>query len=50
VQGAFLGLGSERTSEEFDDGVAYAVAQEWLIDANLNTLTISRTGFLVGSN
>ena len=50
VQGAFLGLGSERTSEEFDDGVAYAVAQEWLIDANLKTLTISRTGFLVGSN
>jgi hypothetical protein len=23
VQGAFLGLGSEHTSEEFDDGVAY---------------------------
>jgi hypothetical protein len=50
VQSAFLGLGSERTLEEFDDGVAYAAAQEWLIGAHVKTLTISRTGFLVGSN
>jgi hypothetical protein len=50
VQSAFLGLGSERTPEEFSDGVTYAVAQEWVIEVNGDTLKISRTGFVVGSS
>ena len=45
VQSAFLGLGSERTPEEFSDGVTYAVAQEWVIEVNGDTLKISRTGW-----
>lgn len=49
-QSAFLGLGSERTPEEFSDGVTYAVAQEWVIEVNGDTLKISRTGFVVGSS
>ena len=49
VQSAFLGLGSERTPEEFSDGVTYAVAQEWVTEVNGDTLKISRTGFVVGS-
>jgi hypothetical protein len=50
VQSAFLGLGSERTSEEFTAGVTYAVAQEWVIEGNGGMLKISRTGFVVGSS
>ena len=50
VLSAFLGLGRERTPQEFNDGVAYAVAQEWVTEAERDTLRISRTGFLVGSN
>jgi hypothetical protein len=50
VRSAFLGLGSKRTPQEFNDGVAYAVAQEWVTEADHDTLRISRTGFLVGSN
>jgi hypothetical protein len=50
VLSAFLGLGSERTPHEFNDGVAYAVVQEWVTEAERDTLRISRTGFLVGSN
>jgi hypothetical protein len=50
VRSAFLGLGSERTPDEFENGVAYAVAEEWVIEDNGNKLKISRTGFLVGSN
>ena len=45
-----LRLGSERTPEEFSDGVTYAVAQEWVIEVNGDTLKISRTGFVVGSS
>jgi hypothetical protein len=50
VQSAFLGLGSERTPEEFGDGVTYAVAQDWVMEGDGDTLKISRTGFLVGSS
>ena len=49
VKNAFLGLGSERSQQEFDGGVVYAVEQEWLID-DCNKLKLSRTGFVIGSN
>jgi hypothetical protein len=47
VQSAFLGLGSERSPQEFDNGVTYAVAQAWVTEGNRDTLKILRTGFLV---
>ena len=49
IKSAFLGLGSERSIEEFDRGIEYAVDQEWLGEKS-NELQLSRTGFLVGSN
>jgi hypothetical protein len=50
VRSALLGLGSERTPQEFNDGVAYPIAREWVIEAERDRLRISRAGFLVGSN
>lgn len=48
VKNAFLGLGSERSPEEFDGGVSYAVEQEW-VSEDFDKLKLSRTGFLIGS-
>jgi hypothetical protein len=49
VKSAFLGLGSERSPDEFEAGIAYAVEEEWLSEQS-DKLQLSRTGFLVGSN
>ena len=50
VNTAFLGLGTERTTQEFDDGVAYAVEQKWLIEEDATRLKLTPEGFQVGSN
>jgi hypothetical protein len=43
LKNAFLGLGSARSPQEFDGGVAYAVEQEW-VSEDSNRLKLSRTG------
>jgi hypothetical protein len=48
VRSAFLGLGSERSLDEFENGIAYAIEEEWLSEKS-DKLKLSRTGFVVGS-